>query len=177
MTETYVALRCKIENWRWAGVPFYLRTGKRMPDKRAEIVINFRDVPHDLFADTGLPTAPNRLVIQLQPDESIKMHIMAKQPGDELKLRPVALNLDFAETFQSRRWDAYERLLMDVLTGNLTLFLRRDETEQAWRWIEPILDAWQNGGVKPDSYMAGAWGPASAIRMIQRDRAKWPEER
>ncbi len=174
--ETYVALRCKVENWRWAGVPFYLRTGKRMREKRAEIVVNFWDVPHDLFKDTGMATPPNRLVIRLQPDEAIKMHIMAKQPGDELKLKPVALNLDFGETFQARRWDAYERLLMEVLTGNLTLFLRRDESEEAWRWIEPIRAAWDASGTAPEPYMAGSWGPTAAIRMIERDNARWPEE-
>lgn len=176
LTETFVALRCQIENWRWAGVPFYLRTGKRLMKKLAEIVINFHPVPHDLFASKNRRTKANRLIIRLQPDEGVMLQIVAKHPGDAMELRPVNLNLDFAQTFQIRAWDAYERLLMDVLNGKLTLFLRRDETEQAWRWIEPILEGWANSGERPEPYVAGTWGPAQSARLIGRDGFRWHEE-
>jgi len=178
LTETFVALNCEIDNWRWAGVPFYLRTGKRMPEKVSEIVVNFKQVPHNIFSNANSlnPARPNKLVIRLQPDEGIKLHIIAKSPGDEMDLRTVALNLDFDKTFKIRAWDAYERLLMDVIKGNLTLFISRDESEQAWRWIEPILAAWESSKEKPHPYMAGSWGPAAAIRMIDQNGFRWHEE-
>ncbi|MDR9433279.1 MAG: glucose-6-phosphate dehydrogenase [Spiribacter sp.] len=175
-TETFVAIRAELANWRWAGVPFYLRTGKRLQERSAEIVVNFRDVPHSIFDVTYGAGHPNRLVIQLQPDEGVRLHMMAKAPGDRMQLRPVALNLDFAEAFQQRQADAYERLLMDVLRGRLTLFMRRDELYAAWDWIEPILSAWQEAGDAPKPYTAGTWGPAASSALLGRDAASWHEE-
>ncbi|AGM40814.1 glucose-6-phosphate 1-dehydrogenase [Spiribacter salinus M19-40] len=175
-TETFVALRTELANWRWAGVPFYLRTGKRLQERTAEIVVNFRDVPHSIFHVTYGAGQPNRLVIRLQPDEGVRMHMMAKSPGDQMELRPVALNLDFAEAFQGRQADAYERLLMDVLRGRLTLFMRRDELYSAWDWIEPILQAWDTAGDAPKPYTAGTWGPAASSALLGREDASWHEE-
>lgn len=175
-TETFVAIRAELANWRWAGVPFYLRTGKRLQERSAEIVVNFRDVPHSIFDVTYGAGHPNRLVIQLQPDEGVRLHMMAKSPGDRMQLRPVALNLDFAEAFQQRQADAYERLLMDVLRGRLTLFMRRDELYAAWSWIEPIFTAWQEAGDAPKPYTAGTWGPAASSALLGRDGASWHEE-
>ncbi len=175
-TETFVAIRAELANWRWAGVPFYLRTGKRLQERSAEIVVNFRDVPHSIFDATYGAGRPNRLVIQLQPDEGVRMHLMAKSPGDQMKLRPVSLNLDFAEAFQQRPADAYERLLMDVLRGQLTLFMRRDELYAAWEWIEPIVQAWHDAGDAPKPYTAGTWGPAASSALLGRDDSSWPEE-
>jgi glucose-6-phosphate 1-dehydrogenase len=175
-TETFVAIKAELDTWRWAGVPFYLRTGKRMQEKVAEIVINFRAVPHSIFGAPADTAHTNRMVIQMQPDETVQLHLFAKQPGDVIQLRPVHLNLDFAETFRTRRLEAYERLLMDVMRGNLTLFVRRDEQEAAWSWVEPIMDAWQDGGEAPKPYTAGTWGPAAASALLGRDGFNWHEE-
>ncbi len=175
-TETFVAIRAELENWRWAGVPFYLRTGKRLQERSAEIIVNFRDVPHSIFDRTYSTGHPNRLVIKLQPDEGVRLHMLAKSPGDRMQLRPVSLDLDFAEAFQQRPADAYERLLMDVLRGRLTLFMRRDELYAAWRWIEPILEAWQESGEPPKPYTAGTWGPAASSALLGRENANWHEE-
>lgn len=174
-TETFVALKAEIDTWRWAGVPFYLRTGKRMQERVAEVVINFREVPHSIFSDES-PPAPNRLVITLQPTESVQLHLVAKAPGDDMRLRPVTLDLDFRRTFTRRPADAYERLLMDCLRGRLTLFMRRDEVDAAWRWIEPILDAWEQHGDAPKRYTAGTWGPAASSALIGRYGHAWHEE-
>jgi glucose-6-phosphate 1-dehydrogenase len=176
-TETFVALKANVDNWRWAGVPFYLRTGKRMHARASEIVIQFRDVPHSIFPAGAGRLMPNRLVAHLQPDESVRLHMMAKEPGPGgLHLRPAPLNLSFAETFGGRSADAYERLLMDVVRGNSTLFMRRDEVEAAWRWVEPILHAWEASGEAPKSYHAGTTGPSAAIALIERDGRTWHEE-
>jgi glucose-6-phosphate 1-dehydrogenase len=175
-TETFVALKAELNNWRWAGVPFYLRTGKRMQDRLAEIVVNFRDVPHALFPSATGERVPNRLVIRLQPDEGLELHMMAKVPGDEMRVRPVALNLDFAETYGTRQWDAYERLLMDVIRGKLTLFMRRDELDAAWRWIEPILEGWEKDPTPPRSYTAGTWGPSASSALVGRDGLSWLQD-
>ncbi|PHV11841.1 glucose-6-phosphate dehydrogenase [Chitinimonas sp. BJB300] len=174
-TETFVALKAEIDTWRWAGVPFYLRTGKRMQERQAEIVINFRQVPHSIFP---LPaeTTSNRLVIQLQPEESVKMYLLAKQPGDQMKLKSVHLDLDFDEMFKARRPDAYERLLTDVIRGRLTLFMRRDELDEAWKWVEPILDTWEANDESPKQYTAGTWGPAASSALLSRDGFCWHEE-
>ncbi|SEO66453.1 glucose-6-phosphate dehydrogenase [Aquisalimonas asiatica] len=174
-TETFVALKTEIDTWRWAGVPFYLRTGKRMQERVAEVVVNFREVPHSIFSESSMPM-PNRLVITLQPDEGVELYLMAKAPGDDMQLRPVALNLDFAQTFTTRKADAYERLLMDCLRGKLTLFMRRDEVDAAWRWIEPILDAWEQHGDRPKTYTAGTWGPAASSALVGRGGYCWHEE-
>ena len=175
-TETFVALKAEISNWRWSAVPFYLRTGKRLQARTAEIVINFRNVPHSIFPTSPSGTRGNRLVIQLQPEEELKLFLMAKTPGDEMKLKPVHLNLDFSEHFRTRPMDAYERLLMDVIRGQLTLFMRRDELDAAWRWIEPILHGWQTAGEKPRTYIAGTWGPAASSALVGRDGIAWHEE-
>ena len=172
-TETYVALRTEILNWRWAGVPFYLRTGKRMSERRAEVVVNFKSPPHSIF-ETAL--APNRLVITLQPAESVRLYTMAKAPGDGMRLREVHLDLDFKEFFLERRQDAYERLLLDVLRGNATLFMRRDEADAAWRWCQPVLDSWKKEGTPPTSYAAGSWGPPASSRLTAVVGSAWHEE-
>nr|WP_282959185.1 glucose-6-phosphate dehydrogenase [Azoarcus sp. L1K30] len=175
-TETFVALKAELNNWRWAGVPFYLRTGKRMQERLAEVVVNFRDVPHALFGSIAGDRVPNRLVIRLQPDESLQLHLMAKVPGDDMRLRPVALNLDFADTYSGRQWDAYERLLMDVIRGKLTLFMRRDELDAAWRWIEPVLDGWERDTSSPRPYTAGTWGPSASSSLLGRDGHEWRQD-
>ncbi|MBV1776927.1 glucose-6-phosphate dehydrogenase [Burkholderiaceae bacterium DAT-1] len=175
-TETFVAIKAQIDTWRWAGVPFYLRTGKRMQERLAEIVINFREVPHSIFAQPPAASTPNRLVIRLQPEESVKLYMLAKQPGDTMKLRSVHLDLDFDETFKTRRPDAYERLLTDVIRGRLTLFMRRDELDEAWRWVEPILDTWAASSEPPKPYTAGTWGPAASSALLSRDGLCWHEE-
>ena len=174
-TETFVALKAEIDNWRWAGVPFYLRTGKRLPQQLAEIAITFDDVPLSIFPDRPRD-APNQLIIRLQPDESVTLGLLAKAPGDAMRLRPVALALDLAESFRERPMSAYERLLMDVVRGNLTLFMRRDELDAAWRWIDPIRSGWANTGDQPKSYAAGSWGPAAATALIGRDGFAWRDE-
>ncbi|YCK42800.1 glucose-6-phosphate dehydrogenase [Actinomadura sp. ATCC 39365] len=171
--ETFTAIRAEIKNWRWAGVPFYLRTGKRMPYRRSEIVVQFKDVPHSIFPGG----TPNRLVLRLQPEEGIELHIMAKEPGaGEVTLKPVPLSLSFGKTFTARVPEAYERLLTDVLAGNPTLFMRRDEVEAAWRWIDPILAAWESSADLPEPYPAGTTGPAGAHELLGRSGRAWHEE-
>ncbi len=175
-TETYVAIRAQLENWRWSGVPFYLRTGKRMAERVAEIVVNFRSVPHSIFPSPGKESLGNRLVIQLQPEEGLRLFLMAKVPGDTMNLKQVGLNLDFAEQFRQRPMEAYERLLLDAVRGKLTLFMRRDELDAAWTWCEPILDGWQACDEAPRPYGAGSWGPAASSALVGRDGAAWREE-
>ncbi|MCB6185291.1 glucose-6-phosphate dehydrogenase [Leeia sp. TBRC 13508] len=175
-TETFVALRCEIANWRWAGVPFFLRTGKRMADRLAEIVINFRDVPHQIFPAPGGISSPNKLVIRLQPEEHMKLYFLAKAPGDNMRLQQVHLDLDFAASSSIRRADAYERLLLDTIRGNLSLFVRQDELEQAWKWVEPIMSVWSQDGSAPKPYTAGTWGPAASSALLSRDGLSWHEE-
>jgi glucose-6-phosphate 1-dehydrogenase len=175
-TETFVAMKLGIANWRWAGVPFYLRTGKRMASKHSEIVIAFKPVPHSLFGESARLDA-NRLVVRLQPDEGITLRLMTKEPGPGgMRLRAAPLDLSFAETFSVRFPEAYERLLMDVVRGNQTLFMRRDEVEAAWSWIDPLVRDWERGNDAPKSYVAGSWGPAAATALIERDGRTWHEE-
>ncbi len=175
-TETFVAIKAEIANWRWAGVPFYLRTGKRMQSRVAEIVIHFRDVPHAIFPRPLTLSPQNRLVIRLQPEESIRLYFLVKQPGDTVALTPTSLDLDFANSFKVRRAGAYERLLLDVIRGRLGLFVRRDEQVQAWRWVEPIIDTWAESSLPPKPYTAGTWGPAASSALLSRDDALWHEE-
>jgi glucose-6-phosphate 1-dehydrogenase len=176
-TETFVALRADIANWRWAGVPFYLRTGKRLPARLSEIVVAFRPIPHSVFDKTAGIIRSNRLVIRLQPDEGVKLWLMIKDPGPGgMRLRRVPLDMSFAETFAVRNPDAYERLLMDVVRGNQTLFMRRDEVEAAWRWVEPILQFWEGSDEAPHAYTAGTWGPTAAVTLLARDGRTWHEE-
>ena len=175
-TETFVAVKAEIDTWRWAGVPFYLRSGKRMADQLAEIVVRFKSIPHSIFAQSTGSFQPNCLVIRLQPDEGLQLNLMAKTPGDGMRLKPVELELDFTETFKTPRMDAYHRLLLDVLRGQLTLFMRSDELEAAWEWVEPILDFWEQSENEPMPYIAGTWGPAAASALIGRDGLQWREE-
>jgi glucose-6-phosphate 1-dehydrogenase len=175
-TETFVALKAEIDTWRWAGVPFYLRTGKRMADSLAEIVVRFKTIPHSIFSQPNSSFQPNCLVIKLQPDEGLTMHLMAKTPGDGMRLKPAELELDFRESFRTPRMDAYERLLLDVLRGQLTLFMRGDELEAAWEWVAPILDHWEQDENMPIPYASGSWGPAAASALIGRDGLQWREE-
>ncbi len=173
--ETFVALRAHINNWRWAHVPFYLRTGKRLQKKVSEIVIEFADLPFSLIP-SGPRNYGNRLVIQLQPAESIQLQMLAKEPGSGLKMLPVNLNLDLEQAFTERRAEAYERLLIDVIRGRLTHFMRRDELEAAWSWVEPILAGWKRSGDKPRGYTAGTFGPAASSALMARENNAWSEE-
>jgi glucose-6-phosphate 1-dehydrogenase len=178
-TETFVALRTEVQNWRWAGVPFYLRTGKRLQGRDAQIVVNFRPVPHPIFQ--GGDAAANKLVIKLQPEDGLELHLLAAKGGGPAangseRLSPVSLDLDFDKAFASERVGAYERLLMDAIAGRLNLFVRSDEQEQAWRFVEPILDAWAADTTGPRPYAAGGWGPAAASALVARDGFAWAEE-
>jgi glucose-6-phosphate 1-dehydrogenase len=177
-TETFVALRTEIANWRWAGVPFYIRTGKRMASREAHININFRPTPHEIFKS---PVGQvNKLVIHLQPKDGLELHLFAqgqsKRGQGSGTLSPVHLDLDFDKRFGSQRVGAYERLLLDVLDGRLNLFVRSDEQEEAWRWVEPILQHWQGDNNGPRPYAAGTWGPSASSAMIARDGFCWSEE-
>ncbi len=175
-TETFVAIKAEIANWRWAGVPFYLRTGKRLPSRVSEIVIEFKPIPHSIFRESSGPIFDNQLVIRLQPDEGVKQFVMIKDPGPGgMRLRRVPLDMTFADSFHVRNPDAYERLIMDVVRGNQTLFMRRDEVEAAWKWIDPIQEAWGQNGQEPQGYTAGTWGPSAAIALVERDGRTWHE--
>lgn len=175
-TETFVALKAHVDNWRWSGVPFYLRTGKRLPERYSEIVVQFRPVPLQIFPDQGEELHNNKLIIRLQPNESIKLEMITKVPGPGgYRLKPVYLNLSLAETFRERTPDAYERLLMDVVRGNPTLFMRSDEVEAAWVWAESILKGWKGNDQKPKAYIAGSWGPADATALMAKDDRRWHE--
>ncbi len=175
-TETFVAIKAEIANWRWAGVPFYLRTGKRLASRVSEIVIEFKPIPHNIFGESAGPVAANQLVIRLQPDEGVKQWIMIKDPGPGgMRLRHVPLDMTFAQAFDVRNPDAYERLIMDVVRGNQTLFMRRDEVEAAWKWVDPILGAWADSRQEAQGYTAGTWGPSSSIALIERDGRTWHE--
>ncbi len=176
-TETFVALKAELMNWRWAGTPFYLRTGKRLPARVSEIVVTFKPIPHSIFGPADEPAKPNQLVIRLQPNEGIKLWLMIKDPGPGgMRLHHLPLDMSFTAAFGVRNPDAYERLLLDVVRGSQTLFMRRDEVEAAWSWIEPILKEWEASNESPKPYMAGAWGPSAAIALIERDGRTWHEE-
>jgi glucose-6-phosphate 1-dehydrogenase len=176
-TETFVALRTEIANWRWAGVPFYIRTGKRLAGRDAHIEVNFRPTPHAIFnSPLG---AGNSLVINLQPKDGLELHLLAQGQDNRRNaqtLAPVQLDLDFDKRFGSGRVGAYERLLLDVIDGRLNLFVRSDEQEEAWRWVEPILEHWKTDTQGPRLYNAGTWGPSASSAMIARDGYCWSEE-
>lgn len=176
-TETFVALKAEVDNWRWAGVPFYMRTGKRLQQRSSEIMIQFKPAPYNIFAGIGATLAPNVLLIKLQPEETITLTLMHKKPGmNEVKLAQVPLNLSVGDTFgESRRRIAYERMLLDVLRNNSALFVRRDEVEAAWQWIDGIIDGWKETGQKVKPYTAGSWGPSAAIAMTERNGHSWHE--
>lgn len=176
--ETFVAIKLEIGNWRWSGVPIYLRTGKRLKAKHSEIIVQFQDVPHSVFSELAGNLEPNRLTIRLQPDEGVKLSFMAKQPGPGgFQLKPVALDLSFAEAFGLRYPDAYERLLVEVLRGSTALFMRRDEVETAWQWVDGIIAGWEATGQKTENYVSGTWGPTGSSLLVARDGNGWlPED-
>ncbi|MGQ4275741.1 glucose-6-phosphate dehydrogenase [Pseudidiomarina sp. E22-M8] len=178
-TETFVGLKAHIDNWRWSGVPFYLRTGKRMPQKRTEVVITFKAQPHNIFHETLSQLPPNRLIIRLQPDEGVEIQMMNKIPGlgKRMQLKPTTLDLSFYETFENKRIaDAYERLLLEAIEGNQYLFVHRDEVEHAWRWIDGIRSAWARLEEPPKSYPAGTWGPVASVALLAQDGREWDDE-
>jgi glucose-6-phosphate 1-dehydrogenase len=176
-TETFVAIKAEIGNWRWAGVPFYIRTGKRLAGRMSEIVITFKPIPHSVFDQSAGRINQNQLIIRLQPDEGVKQSLMIKDPGPGgMRLRNVSLDMSFAEAFSVRNPDAYERLLMDVIRSNQTLFMRRDEVEAAWQWVDPILKGWESTGQKVQGYTAGTWGPSQSIALIERDGRTWHDD-
>lgn len=179
-TETFVAIRVDIDNWRWAGVPFFLRTGKRLPEKRTEIVIQFKPVPHSIFGqDARDEDTANRMVIELQPEEDISLTVMNKKPGldQRMQLQPIQMSLSWGvggkDAKPPRRRIAYERLLLDALNGDSTLFVRRDEAEKAWEWVDGVSQAWVDGNVKPQPYRAGTWGPDAADMLMVRTGRDW----
>ncbi len=176
-TETFVAIKAHLDNWRWRGVPFYLRTGKRLAERRSEIVIQFREVPHDIFARRGGRVVANRLVLRLQPEEYVRLLVMAKEPGLDrgtVTLREVPLDLSLTAAFsQAQRRIAYERLLLDLVDGDPTLFVRRDEVEAQWHWVDDIRAGWKALGEAPKPYGAGSWGPSAAIALTERDGVSW----
>ncbi len=178
-TETFVAVKAHVDNWRWQGVPFYLRTGKRMQDRHSEISIQFKPVPHSIFADRGGQLQPNTLVIRLQPEEYVRLLVMAKEPGldrDGVRLREVPLDLSLTTAFAgTRRRIAYERLLLDLIEGDPTLFVRRDEVEAQWTWIDAIRDGWKANGTSPKGYPSGSWGPNASVALTERDGVTWNE--
>ncbi|MBU6281114.1 glucose-6-phosphate dehydrogenase [bacterium] len=169
-TETYVALKAYVDNWRWAGVPFYLRTGKRLPKRASEIAVQFKDVPQMLFNASGTPIEPNVLAIRIQPDEGLSLRIATKLPGPRVRIYPVKMDFRYGSTFGDQSPEAYERLLLDVMAGDATLFMRRDAVEASWSWVNDILEAWQARGTRylPE-YPAGSWGPVEADRLIEAD--------
>jgi glucose-6-phosphate 1-dehydrogenase len=176
-TDTFVAIKAEIGNWRWAGVPFYLRTGKRLAARVSEIVVAFKPIPHSIFDAGAGETHPNQLVIRLQPDEGVKLWLMIKDPGPGgMRLRYVPLDMSFAQAFKVRSPDAYERLILDVIRGNQTLFMRRDEVEAAWQWIDPIAEAWTHSSEPPKPYAAGTWGPSASVSLIDRGGRAWHDE-
>ncbi|MBK9219428.1 MAG: glucose-6-phosphate dehydrogenase [Uliginosibacterium sp.] len=177
-TETFVAIKAELANWRWAGVPFYLRTGKRLAGRTSEIVIHFRPISHSIFDANAGRISQNRLVIRLQPNEGMTLEIMIKNPGPgQMHLQRIPLDMSFAEAYGGANSpDAYERLLMDAIRGNQTLFMRHDEVATAWRWIDPILTAWEATTQRAHAYAAGTWGPSGAIALIERDGRTWHED-
>lgn len=174
-TDTFVAMRLTLDNWRWAGVPFYLRTGKRLPKRASEIAIQFHRPPTALFvgADADGMAGANQLVLRIQPNEGASLSFQAKVPGSRRRLQEVRMDFRYGTSFAAPPPEAYERLLLDTMLGDPTLFTRTDEVDNAWAFITPILDVWQDLAVEPDTYPAGTWGPASADKLLERDGAKW----
>jgi glucose-6-phosphate 1-dehydrogenase len=174
-TETYVALQCFVDNWRWAGVPFYLRTGKRLARRASEIAVQFKDVPPILFnSGPGSRLDPNVLALRIQPDEGLSMRISAKLPGPKVRIYPVKMDFHYGSTFGEQSPEAYERLMLDVMAGDASLFMRRDAVESSWTWIGNILDAWSASGTRylPE-YSAGTWGPVEADRLVHAEGREW----
>lgn len=178
-TETFVALRAHVDNWRWKGVPFYLRTGKRLQQRKTEIIIQFKSVPHSIFAGQGARSTPNKLIIGIQPEENVRLSLMAKVPGLDrggVRLRAVPLDISLPDAFADhKKRIAYERLLLDLIEGDQTLFVRRDEVEAQWDWIDSIRAGWSEHRIMPHGYTAGGWGPTAAIGLVERDGVSWHE--
>ncbi|MCI5135726.1 MAG: glucose-6-phosphate dehydrogenase [Candidatus Electrothrix sp. AW2] len=177
-TETFVAIQVDIDNWRWAGVPFYLRTGKAMATKRSEVVINYKQLPHNIFTHSFRSLPANKLVIRLQPDEGVEIEMLNKVPGigDGIHLQRTMLDLSFSEAFKEERTaGAYERLILEVMQGSQTLFIHRDEVERSWDWIDSIQDAWAKSSEPPKQYPAGSWGPVASVALLARDGREWEE--
>jgi glucose-6-phosphate 1-dehydrogenase len=168
-------MKCFIDNWRWAGVPFYIRTGKAMTKRASEIAVQFKEVPHILFnTDAQHPIEPNVLALSIQPDEGLSLRIATKLPGPRVRIYPVKMDFKYGSTFGDQSPEAYERLLLDVMVGDATLFMRGDAVEASWEWLQPILDHWQTGKARwlPE-YPAGEWGPIEADRLIESDGRQW----
>ena len=174
-TESFVAMRVFVDNWRWAGVPFYLRTGKRLPKRSSEVAIQFKDVPNVLFnAHPDVPLEPTVLSLRVQPEEGLSMRIASKLPGPKVRIYPVKMEFNYASSYGGTTPEAYERLILDVMAGDATLFMRRDAVEAAWKFVMPIIDHWQNSHTRylPE-YRAGTWGPLEADRLIESDGRRW----
>ena len=173
-TETFVAIKAEIDNWRWADTPFYLRSGKRLAGKASEIVVQFRPIAHSIFPRGSGKAEANRLTIRLQPDEGVELSMVTKVPGPgDFKLRSLPLNLSFSDTWEKGYPDAYERLLMEVLRGDPALFMHREEVERAWKWIDGIIESWQEREMEVQDYVAGTWGPTDSVRLLDRDGREW----
>ncbi len=173
-TESFVAMKLFIDNWRWSGMPFYLRTGKCMPEKLSEVVVRFRSPPLTLFQkQCETPVYPNDLIIRVQPEEGISWRLNGKIPGGQMNIRSVALDFSYKGTFHVDPPEAYERLIQDAMIGDQTLFIRSDEAEAAWSVIDPIESAWAGSPMKPEMYAPGTWGPASARNLIEEDGRRW----
>jgi glucose-6-phosphate 1-dehydrogenase len=173
-TETYAAMKIFIDNWRWADVPFYIRAGKRLPKRVTDIAIHFRPAPYPLFKkNSRVVTQPNVLAIRIQPDEGISLKFDSKVPGPTVRTAPVTMEFRYATSFGAEPPEAYERLLLETMLGDSTLFARRDEVETAWAWLDPLLNAWASRPGGPDAYAAGTWGPRSADELIERDGRQW----
>jgi glucose-6-phosphate 1-dehydrogenase len=175
ITDTFVALKAEIDNWRWAGVPFYLRTGKRLAERVCEIVVQFKEVPHSIFDMQHKKTMANKLVFRLQPDEGVKLQMFEKRVGPQMLVQPMTLSLQDDADKNKRVPEAYERLLADAINLNPTLFLREDELKTAWQWVDPIIQSWVASDQRPDSYSAGSWGPAAATLLLAKDGRLWEE--
>jgi glucose-6-phosphate 1-dehydrogenase len=174
MTETFVAIRAFVDNWRWEGTPFYLRTGKRLPKRATEIAIQFRAAPHAVFSrEAAEGMEPNALVLRIQPDEGISLKFGAKVPVPGIRIRSVNMDFVYGASFMVDAPDAYETLILDALRGDATLFTRQDEVEQQWRFVDPIARAWALGNSEPPIYPAGTWGPTEADLLIARDGRAW----
>jgi len=172
-TETFAALKLYFDNWRWAGVPFYLRSGKRLQKHVTEIAIEFKEVPHRLFTDSDAPLQPNILIIRIQPNEGITLRFGAKLPGQAMRIRPVNMDFRYGSSFGMKPPEAYERLLLDCMFGDSTLYARRDMVERGWEIVAPILEAWKKPAEDFPNYEAGSWGPATADELIEQDGRKW----
>jgi glucose-6-phosphate 1-dehydrogenase len=172
-TETYAAVTFFVENWRWAGIPFYVRTGKRLPKRVTEIAIQFKQAPLAIFNDAEAENVPNLLIVRIQPEEGISLKFLSKTPGSGMKLRPVSMDFNYGTSFGERSPSAYETLLLDAIVGDATLYTRQDMVEASWAVVEPIQNAWRETTFDFANYAAGTWGPAEADQMLARRGHVW----